>query len=59
MDGYDKIKATEVARGTLKSGQGRADRGCSRSRSRPPATGATLTLAWGEQSWSTGITAAK
>jgi DUF2911 family protein len=58
LDGYDKIKATEVARATLKSGKG-APTDVFTITLTPAGAGATLTLAWGDQSWSTGITAAK
>lgn len=58
MDGYDKIKGTEVARATLKSGKGPATERFTVTLA-PAGAGATMTLAWGDQTWSTGITAAK
>jgi hypothetical protein len=58
LDGYEKIKATEVARAPLKSGKVPATEIFTITLT-PAGAGATLTLAWGDQSWSTGITAAK
>jgi hypothetical protein len=58
LDGYEKIKATEVARATMKSGKGAPSELFTITLT-PAGAGATLTLAWGDQTWSTGITAAK
>jgi hypothetical protein len=58
LDGYDKIKDKEVARATLKSGKSAPSEIFTITLT-PAGQGATLTLAWGDQSWTTGITAAK
>jgi Protein of unknown function (DUF2911) len=58
LDGYDKIKDKEIARATLKSGKSAPSEIFTITLT-PAGQGATLTLAWGDQSWTTGITAAK
>ena len=59
LDGYDKVKDKEVARATLKSGKTAAPVELFQVALAPAGSGATLTLAWGDQSWSTDIKPAK
>lgn len=59
LDGYDKVKDKEVARATLKAGKSAAAAEQFQITLAPAGTGATMTLAWGDQSWSTDIKPAK
>lgn len=59
LDGYDKVKDKEVARATLKSGKPPATLEQFKVTLAPAGNGATLTAAWGDQSWSTDIKPAK
>jgi hypothetical protein len=55
LDGYDNVKDKEVVRATLKSGRSAAPIEQFQITLAPAGNGATLTLAWGEQNWSTDI----
>jgi hypothetical protein len=59
LDGYEKVKDKEVARATLKAGKSAAAAEQFQITLAPAGTGATMTLAWGDQSWSTDIKPAK
>jgi hypothetical protein len=59
LDGYDKVKDKEVARATLKAGKTAAPVEQFQIGLAPAAGGATITLSWGDQSWSTDIKPAK
>jgi DUF2911 family protein len=55
----EKIKAKEVARVTLQKGQAAAPAENFTISFAPKGSGATMTLAWGEQAWTTEIAPAK
>ena len=59
LDGYDKVKDKEVARATLKAGKTPAPVEQFQIALAPAASGATMTLSWGDQSWSTDIKPAR
>jgi hypothetical protein len=59
LDGYDKVKDKEVARATLKSGKSAAPQEQFQITLAPAGAGATMMLAWGDQSWTTDIKPAK
>jgi hypothetical protein len=59
LDGYEKVKDKEVARATLKSGKTAAPVEQFQVALAPAGKGATLTLSWGDQTWSTDIQPAK
>lgn len=59
LDGYDKVKDKEVARAPLKSGKSQAPVEQFQIAFNPAASGATMTLSWGDQTWSTDIKPAK
>ncbi|HET8645446.1 MAG TPA: DUF2911 domain-containing protein [Vicinamibacteria bacterium] len=59
LDGYDKVKDKEVARATLKSGKSSAAAEQLLITLAPAGNGATVTLAWGDQTWTTDIKPAK
>ena len=59
LDGYEKVKEKEVAQATLKSGKTAASVEQFQIALLPAGSGATLTLSWGDQTWSTDIKPAK
>jgi len=59
LDGYDKVKDKEVARATLKSGKASAPAEQFQVALAPAGAGATMTLSWGDQTWSTDLKPAK
>jgi hypothetical protein len=59
LDGYDKVKDKEVARAPLKSGKTSAPVEQFEVALAPNGSGATMTLSWGDQTWSTDIKPAK
>jgi hypothetical protein len=59
LDGYDKVKDKEVARTELKPGKTAAPLEQFEITMAPAGSGATMTLAWGDQTWSTDIQPAK
>jgi DUF2911 family protein len=59
LDGYDKVKDKEVARATLKPGKTAAPVEQFQIALSPAGDGATMTLSWGDQTWSTDIKPAK
>jgi Protein of unknown function (DUF2911) len=59
LDGYDKVKDKEVARAPLKAGKTAAPVEQFQIAMAPAGSGATMTLSWGDQSWSTDIKPAK
>jgi hypothetical protein len=59
LDGYDKVKDKEVARAPLKAGKTAAPVEQFQIAMAPAGSGATITLSWGDQSWSTDIKPAK
>lgn len=59
LDGYDKVKDKEVARATLKSGKPAGPVEQFQIALAPAGAGATMTLSWGDQTWSTDIKPAK
>lgn len=59
LDGYDKVKDKEVARATLKSGKAPAAVEQFQIALAPAGNGATMTLSWGDQTWTTDIKPAK
>jgi len=59
LDGYDKVKDKEVARASLKPGKTPAPVEQFQIALAPAGSGATMTLSWGDQSWSTDIKPAK
>jgi hypothetical protein len=59
LDGYEKVKDKEVARAPLRSGKTAAPVEQFEVALAPNGSGATMTLSWGDQTWSTDIKAAK
>jgi hypothetical protein len=59
LDGYDKVKDKEVARATLKGGKPPAPVEQFQITLNPAASGATMVLSWGDQTWTTDIKPAK
>lgn len=59
LDGYDKVQDKEVARATLRSGKTAGPVEQFQIALAPAGSGATLTLSWGDQTWSTDIKPAK
>jgi hypothetical protein len=58
LEGYSNVLAKEVARAPMKSGTGAAADLFTMTLA-PAPEGATLTLAWGDRTWSVGMKAAK
>jgi hypothetical protein len=59
LDGYDKVKDKEIARATLKQGKTPAAVEQFQIALAPAGSGATMTLSWGDQTWSTDLKPAK
>lgn len=59
LDGYEKVKDKEVARAPLKSGKVAGPVEQFQIALAPAGSGATMTLSWGDQTWSTDIKPAK
>jgi hypothetical protein len=55
LEGYNNIGTKEVARAPMKSGKGAAAAELFTMDLKPAGTGATLTLAWGDRSWSLDV----
>jgi hypothetical protein len=59
LDGYGKVKDKEVARAALRSGKAAAPTEQFQIALAPAGAGATVTLSWGDQTWSTDLKPAK
>ncbi len=59
LDGYDKVKDKEVVRAAMKGSAATAPVEVFTMNLTPAAAGATLSLAWGDKSWSVDVKAAK
>ena len=59
LDGYDKVKDKEIARAAMKGGAASPAADLFTMNLAPAGSGATLSLSWGDKSWSVGLSAAK
>ena len=59
LDGYSNVVAKEVARAPMKSGKAEPAADMFTIALAPAGEGATLTMAWGDRSWSLDLKAAK
>jgi hypothetical protein len=59
LDGYDKVKDKEILRAAMKASAAPAPVEVFTMNLAPAAGGATLSLAWGDKSWSLDVKAAK
>jgi hypothetical protein len=59
LDGYDKIATQEVARAPMKSGKPESPVETFTISLAPAGSGATMTLSWGDRSWSADLKPAK